>query len=440
MTESQDHRAAARDRMVPEIKAAMAVADFPIRAWPPDWADQEDIAYFYRSGSILTGDRDAQRVAEVLRSALPEQQHTADSAVLKPDSPLRGLTRFQVPGTHDEGSAVDDPTPRLVDELDARLGPGVANHEHALEVTWVHCPATEPLEVVAPGTADLASFLWPSASSGDAGRGVLISVVDTGLLKDAEDWAPWVAGVLTGSAADIEDPDTYDVATHARTPDGYADPYAGHGTFIAGVVKCVAPAAEVVVEGMIGPSGFVAETDMITQISQGLSRSPDIISLSAGGHTRNDVPPLGLQQLWTQRLSQQGGLVLVAAAGNQGTNRPFWPAAFDWAVGVGSMNRDGQQRSWFSNYGSWVDVYAPGEDIVNAYPRLPYKPIAGGPPRDTSAGIAQWSGTSFATPVVAALIAARMSRTGENAALAAQSVLAAARGQFRPGVGPRLFP
>ena len=89
---------------------------------------------------------------------------------------------------------------------------------------------------------------------------------------------------------------------------------------------------------MIEPSGFVAEADMITQIQQGLSRSPDIISLSAGGHTRNDVPPLGLQELWTQRLSQQGGVVLVAAAGNQGTARPFWPAAFEWAVGVGSMS------------------------------------------------------------------------------------------------------
>ena len=206
------------------------------------------------------------------------------------------------------------------------------------------------------------------------------------------------------------------------------------------MIRCVAPGADVVVEGMIEPSGFVAEADMITQIQQGLSRSPDIISLSAGGHTRNDVPPLGLQELWTQRLSQQGGVVLVAAAGNQGTARPFWPAAFEWAVGVGSMSRDGQTRSVFSNYGSWVDVYAPGEDLVNAYPQMKYKTIVGGVERDTEAGIAEWSGTSFATPIVAALIAARMSRTGENGRTAARAVLAAARGQFRPGVGPRLFP
>lgn len=447
MTEPTDPWAQARARLVPEVSAALRTANrvegLPIRAWPPDWQDRQDVSYFYRSGSVLVRDADAARLAEVLQAA-PEQL-VAEPPTLTTDSITRGVTRFTLDGVSDLDAA-QDPTPRLVDYALDRLGHGVVAHEHAFEITpWVYCPATEPLPVVPPGTTDLARYLWPPATAGEAGTGVRLSVVDTGLLDDAEDWAPWLTGVQAGSAADVENPDTFDVATGMDVPDGYADPYAGHGTFIAGIVKCLAPATDVSVERMIGPSGFIVESDMVTQIRQALSRSPHIISLSAGGYTRHDIPPMALRELWDQHLGLQGGVVLVAAAGNNGSSRPFWPAAFDWAVGVGSMTRDGQSRSWFSNFGSWVDVYAPGEDMVNAYPRMKYMTFGDGSTprgqeRDTSAGIAQWSGTSFATPVVAALVAARVSRTGENARAAARSVIAAAAGQFKPGVGPRLFP
>ena len=365
---------------------------------------ENDVTFLYRREHILVRDEDIERVQAALGGA--DQAPIVDGLV-------QGVSRLGLPPGRD--------VPEVLDELDRAVGVGVATPDHLM---WVVpgslCPATEPEE---PGAkVPHPPVTWASGN----GHGVLVSVVDTGWHPPAatDPLTPWLAGV-TGDVEVIDPANIH--------------PYAGHGTFIAGVVRCEAPGAEVRVEGFFPLAGAAFESDMVVQLCQALELGPDIISLSAGTTTRANRPTLSLEVFHQNFLSKVKGTVLVAAAGNDATRAPFWPAAFPWAISVGAIDASGQRAS-FSNFGSWVDVYALGVDLVNAYPHGDFACVE--PPHVGEArhfeGLCRWSGTSFSTPVVAGRIAARMSQTGLSARRAADQLLAQARAGAVPGVGPCL--
>jgi subtilisin family serine protease len=138
--------------------------------------------------------------------------------------------------------------------------------------------------------------------------------------------------------------------------------------------------------------------------------------------------------------AKQQGAVVVAAAGNAGSCRPFWPAALSEVLAVGATDDCGE-RAWFSNYGPWVDASAPGVDVVSTFlfHNGPVDPahllqdaglLASGEALpewiedpDHYHGWAMWSGTSFSAPRVAAAIARRMCESGLSAEEAAGEVL-----------------
>ncbi len=384
---------------------AMGGPDYAAVVWTEDgWVD-----YLYRPGYVLARDEHWRDVAELLGAERLGDERSQNQ---------RGLTVLRVP--------TDVDTTEHLSTVDRELGVGIATPDHILFVSpsgGKLCPATEPEE---PGVA--AAPYPPITSDTGAGTEVFVSVVDTGWWPAAatDPVSPWLAGV-TG------DPETIDL--------NHIHPYAGHGTFIAGVVRTQAPAAKIRVEGFLPVGGAAYESEMVIQLGEALALGPDIISLSAGCPTRGEVPLLSFEVFWEQRLRHQKGTVLVAAAGNDSARQPFWPAAFPWAVSVGALNAAGE-RAHFSNFGSWVDVYALGTDLVNAYPTGTFycheSPNVGD--KREFAGLAKWSGTSFSTPLVAGLIAARMSQHGISARLAADELLAEARAAGRRGVGPVLQP
>jgi len=315
--EGQDPQEARLRKFRAEVQLALDTHS-DIAVSPDNWYETGDYNYIYRKGELLVSDRDLERALPYLRG-----MEVTDSLLVGVNV-LRG----------------DEPDIRkMLDDVDAHLGHGIVTPNHILSVCPAGgmCPATEP-------ALPLAMKPWPGVAAVREGKGVRVAVVDTGFLREGWDHS-WLSNVIVDDPADVEDPDSW------PTPDGFIDPYAGHGTFIAGVIRCIAPGTEVSVEQVMDQAGVVSESDLIKQLDDALAKSPDVISFSAGCYTRNNLPPKGFVEFYENRLRHHKGVILVAAAGNDATRTPFWPAAFPWAVSVGALDAAGRQRARFSNFG-----------------------------------------------------------------------------------------
>jgi hypothetical protein len=310
-----------------------------------------------------------------------------------------------------------------------------------------------------PGEWDLTSLIYPSplhASPLHASVYITTGNRDSTAVPAAEgpataalplgDFQPVVAIIDTGFAEQYKPPQLSTEATEnppGDVPDTdgdrILDPVAGHGTFIAGIIEHLVPGARLRNIKVVGPCGDADEHSLADAI-RALAASadpPHILNLSLAGYALEDMQDLALA---IRSLQRAHGTVVVAAAGNDATCRPTYPAVLPGVVGVGAV--DGQGRpAPFSNYGPWVRASSLGVDVVSAFFEWD-----GARPRpgesvdrdDFSHAWATWSGTSFAAPHVAALIAGRMSRDGGPRRGQVEDLLAG--GVAIPSLGMRLLP
>jgi hypothetical protein len=380
------------------------------------------IGHLYAEGEILVREDHLDRVLQILEPAADPDQLRNDPARVR--RVIEGIALLSLGESQPAALGA-------LDAIDQQLGQGVATPNHVLTVAGGQgsaCPATEPQEVY----YDIEPF--PSVSHDGGGAGVLVYMADTGLLRDTATHS-WLEGVRMVNPVEDADPREPLQGDPPQIP-----AYTGHGTFVSGVLRCVAPDTEIIVQNAFAIAGSELESDLVPRLDAALGLGADIFHLTIACLSRNDLPLIAFQE-WLRKV-RQSGAVCIAAAGNSGFDRKTWPAAFPGVIGVGALGGDWRGRATFSNFGPWVDVYAPGRDLVNAYATGTYTchvyPYAG--QVRNFYGMAKWSGTSFSTPIVTGLIASRIARTGETPRQAAAALLVQARSQAIPGVGPVLLP
>ena len=126
--------------------------------------------------------------------------------------------------------------------------------------------------------------------------------------------------------------------------EGSLDDYAGHGTFIAGILRQTCPEAEIVMIKVMGPDGFVPEETMVRAIAQvavdhgSRTRPIDALSLSFGYyHEEPEDKKTDATLIGPVTALVSDGVAVFASAGNDATTRRMYPAAFSTTIGLVSV-------------------------------------------------------------------------------------------------------
>lgn len=199
----------------------------------------------------------------------------------------------------------------------------------------------------------------------------------------------------------------------------------GHGTEVGGIIGAdfnnglgvagLAPGVSILVIKAADCTGNLADSDIAQAIDYAADSGAKVINMSFGGPSPDPILDQAVQYAWGK------GAVLVAAAGNDGSSQPFYPASIPDVMAVAATDQNDAVAA-FSNRGSDITVAAPGVNIWSTVPTFV-----------TSTGYVAESGTSMAAPHVAAI--AGLVRSTAPSLTNAQVVQAIERGAVAVGAG-----
>lgn len=215
-------------------------------------------------------------------------------------------------------------------------------------------------------------WLWQSTSGGE---GVLVAVLDTGIDSGHED----LYGKVTDEANFTDSPVANDLY--------------GHGTHIAGIIAAhgdnglgvvgVAPQSRLLNVKVADDDGRCRASAVAQGIIWAVDNGAQVINVSIEIREPSAELETAVNYAW------ENGAIVIAAAGNEGSQSPVYPAYYENVIAVAATTPD-DTRALLSNYGQWVEVAAPGYDIYSTLPGNEY---------------GYKTGTSFATAYASGLAA-----------------------------------
>jgi thermitase len=208
---------------------------------------------------------------------------------------------------------------------------------------------------------------------------VLIAILDTGIDQQHED----LAGKVVASVNFSDSPTASDLN--------------GHGTHVAGIIAAttdngiggagVVPGCRLFNVKVADDNGMVWASSIAKGIVWAVDNGAKVINISLVVPSSSPALEQAIDYAWSK------GVVVIAGAGNNIKSIPVYPAAYSKVTAVAAIDHKGEL--WLkSNYGDWVDAYAPGVEIYSTLPGNNY---------------GYQSGTSMATAYVSAVAASTLS-------------------------------
>lgn len=204
--------------------------------------------------------------------------------------------------------------------------------------------------------------------------GVPIAIIDSGIDADHPDLAAKLLpgyNFLNGTTV------TDDLFGHGTAVAGSAGAIGNNALGVAGVAWDN-PLMPMVV---LDTSNYATYANIASAIIRAVDQGAKVLNISIGGSSPSITLQSAVNYAWSK------GAVIVSSAANYSVSTPYYPAACENVLAISATDRYDALSS-FSNFGSWIDLAAPGSTI--------YTTNRGG-------GYGAWNGTSFSSPIVAGL-------------------------------------